>query len=170
MFSCFSCSHEHGEPLKKEGKPQGEHQVPKNELKPIVRRGGEMKKKTKQNKQNESPFYHLINFGTKDAKIQPSKGKQTLGVRGWGGLGGGPQGIVLPRMIPSLVSSSLSHLFVSDDSSLLSLVSVSRSSPPPPTPRPPIFSLSFLPSFLPPLSSWLLLLLLQVVFDYYYYY
>jgi len=166
MFSCFSCSHEHGEPLKKEGKPQGEHQVPKNELKPIVRRGGEMKKKTKQNKQNESPFYHLINFGTKDAKIQPSKGKQTLGVRGWGGLGGGPQGIVLPRMIPSLVSSSLSHLFVSDESSLLSLVSVSRS--PPASPVPLFFPPSFLPCFRPSLFSWLLLLLLlQVVFDYY---
>jgi hypothetical protein len=42
------------------------------------------KKKKKTNKQNESPLYHLINFGTKDAKIQPSKGKQTLGGRGWG--------------------------------------------------------------------------------------
>jgi hypothetical protein len=39
-------------------------------------------------------------------------------------------------------------LFVSDESSLLSLVSVSRSSPPQPAPDPLFFPPSFLPSFL----------------------
>jgi hypothetical protein len=58
MFSCFSCSHEHGEALKKEGKPQGEHEVPKNELKPIVRGRGEMKKK--QNKTTKTKVLCII--------------------------------------------------------------------------------------------------------------
>jgi len=84
----------------KEGKPQGEHQVPNNGLEPIVKGGGGRKN---EKEKKRKVICITCNFGTKDAKIQPPKENT------WGeGMGGGAQGIVLPRMIPSLVSS-LSH-------------------------------------------------------------